>query len=71
VEGEREKWIGEWEERSGIVRKDGDTGGRSNNVLMTYREDEKGHRMKTGGRKKSKRDGGDKVARKVREVETE
>lgn len=46
---------------------------------MTYREDEKGHDTKIGGRKKSKRNGRDKVARKVSgeegnemgEVETE
>ena len=36
---------------------------------MTYREDEKGHDTKIGGRKKSKRNGRDKVARKVRQVE--
>jgi len=36
---------------------------------MTYREDEKGHGTKIGGRKKSKRNGRDKVARKVRQVE--
>ena len=36
---------------------------------MTYREDEKGHDTKIGGGKKSKRNGRDKVARKVRQVE--